>query len=356
MDLYFGTLLMAFMIWTEALILRIRDGHAPWLDILANLHSGQTLMWLLRGLELAVFHYVSTQASLNLLDHLNSWSVWLFAFLAWDFCFYWLHRLHHKIPMLWKIHAVHHQGENYNLSLGVRNAWISSLSSIPFFVGLAWIGLPIEIFATIAGIHYFVQFYNHTALVKRSGILEYFMVTPSLHRVHHATQRIYLDRNFGGTLNIWDRIFKTRQVELRNTPPTFGVRQPVHSHNPGWLNLSPYLKGPHSFPAELGLNELRSVCIGGFLLFGLFMDYVGSQDQLSWISRLLYVGLTTIAALAWGGIADGRSWGRALWFYTIIALFFGAWNWWPGILVKIFSFALLVHGIWNFRHSVIKIS
>jgi sterol desaturase/sphingolipid hydroxylase (fatty acid hydroxylase superfamily) len=351
MNLFYGTLLMAILLWAEALWTRWRTGRGPWLEVLANLHSGQTLMWFFRGVELSVYAWVYTQMSLGLLDFLPTWLLWILAFIAWDFCFYWLHRLHHKIPLLWKIHAVHHQGERFDLSLGVRNAWLSSLGSIPFFVGLAWIGIPLEVFVSVAALHYFVQFYNHNGLVKSSGLLESFMVTPSLHRVHHGMNPRYLDRNFGGTLNIWDRFFGTRQIEIPEDPPRFGVKQSVRSYNPGWQNLCPWIRAASPEPQLLSTWARRSAAVLGLLLFGQFLYYVETQNTLTLIQTIAYITLTTLSALCWGALADGRAWaiGASLLLAGVgMALSFVLW---PTTLIQILSLGILLQSFYHYARS-----
>lgn len=139
----------------------------PWRDVILNLNSGHVLMWLCRGVEVAGFTWLYSHASLHWADGWHPVAGWAFTFVAWDLGFYWLHRMHHKLGFLWAIHAVHHEGEHFNLSLGVRNAWLSSLTSLPFFVPLALLGVTPEMFVAVSGLHYSVQFYNHCGLVGR---------------------------------------------------------------------------------------------------------------------------------------------------------------------------------------------
>jgi len=143
MNLALGTGLMLLMVIIELLILKFyKKEEIPWKDVVFNLNSGHILMWILRGAELAVFYFFLHNYSLNLF---TSWSfipIWVFTFVAWDFCFYWLHRLHHKVKLFWMVHVVHHEGEEFNLSLGIRNSWYSSVTSIPFFIILAILGVP----------------------------------------------------------------------------------------------------------------------------------------------------------------------------------------------------------------------
>jgi len=125
-----------------------------------------------RGVEIFLFGVLLQHVNLHVVDQWPPVWQWIFAFIAWDFCFYWMHRLHHKIGVLWAVHVVHHQGEHFSLSLGSRNSWYSSLSNFPFIAVLAVLGVPLEIFVTVSSIHYSVQFYNHNGIIGKSGWLE----------------------------------------------------------------------------------------------------------------------------------------------------------------------------------------
>ncbi len=166
--------------------------------------------------------------------------LWLFAIVAWDFCYYWAHRLGHEISVLWAAHAVHHQSEDYNLSTALRQTSTSFLFNWIFYLPLFVIGLPLEVVATANAINLIYQFWVHTQHVRRLGWLDRVFVTPSNHRVHHAQNEIYIDRNYGGILILWDRLFGTFQEELDEEPVVFGVRKPLQSWNPFWANLQVY--------------------------------------------------------------------------------------------------------------------
>jgi Fatty acid hydroxylase superfamily len=197
------------------------------------------------------------------LHWVDQWPVawqWVFAFIGWDFCFYWMHRMHHKLPIFWAVHVVHHQGEHFNLSLGIRNSWYSSLTSFLFVAILAVLGVPLEIFIAVSSFHYSVQFYNHNALVGKSGWLDKIMVTPSNHRVHHGMDPIYVNKNFGGTLLIWDKLFGTYQAERDDVPLRYGVSGSVSSNNPLWANNSPLQKFVQTHLPSL--QNLTKLCTG----------------------------------------------------------------------------------------------
>lgn len=312
-------LVMIIMVLAEIVILKyFRGKPIPWLEIIANLHSGQVVLWLFRGVEIVAFGWLLEVFSLQ---WVSNWSVpvqWLFAFVAWDFCFYWMHRLHHQVPFLWSIHSVHHQGEDFNLTLATRNSWYSSLSNFPFIAVLALLGVPLEIFVVVSSIHYSVQFYNHTALVGKSGFLDRVLVTPSNHRVHHGVHPMYIDRNFGGTLLLWDKLFGSYQVERDDIATRFGLRQTVFSYNPFWFNhkrLFDYFNGASGSFNRVPLTCLPSGFIGcaGVLLFLLVIYYVNEQGRASALSEWSFFTALILASFSLGGMADKRKWGLFMW-------------------------------------------
>ncbi|MDH3433689.1 MAG: sterol desaturase family protein [Gammaproteobacteria bacterium] len=166
--------------------------------------------------------------------------LWITAALAWDFCYYWFHRLSHEISILWASHAVHHQSEDYNLSTALRQTSTGFLFSWIFYLPLFLIGFPLEVVITVNAVSLIYQFWVHTQVVRRMGWLDYILVTPSNHRVHHAQNERYIDKNYGGILIIWDRLFGTFADEREDDPVVFGVRKPLQNWNPFWANLQVY--------------------------------------------------------------------------------------------------------------------
>jgi len=166
--------------------------------------------------------------------------VWLLAFVLYDFCYYWLHRLGHERNVLWAAHSVHHQSEEYNLTTALRQTSSGFLFSWIFYLPLALIGVPPLVFVTVASLNLLYQFWVHTRHVPKLGWLEWVLITPSNHRVHHAQNPLYLDRNYGGVFILWDRLFGTFQEEDPREPVVFGVTTPLASWNPLWANLQFY--------------------------------------------------------------------------------------------------------------------
>ncbi|MBT8086519.1 MAG: sterol desaturase family protein [Gammaproteobacteria bacterium] len=166
--------------------------------------------------------------------------LWVTAALAWDFCYYWFHRFSHEISVLWAAHAVHHQSEDYNLSTALRQTSTGFLFGWIFYLPLFVIGFPLEVLITVNAVNLIYQFWVHTQLVRRMGALDRILVTPSNHRVHHAQNERYIDKNYGGMLILWDRLFGTFEDEADEEPVVFGVRKPLANWNPVWANLQVY--------------------------------------------------------------------------------------------------------------------
>ena len=167
-------------------------------------------------------------------------ALWAVAIVGWDFCYYWLHRYSHEISVLWAAHAVHHQSEDYNLSTALRQTSSAFLLSWVFYLPMFAIGFPFEVLFAVNAINLIYQFWVHTQIVRRLGVLDGIFSTPSNHRVHHAQNDRYIDKNYGGIFIIWDRMFGTYQAELDEEPVVFGVRKQLASWNPVWANLQVY--------------------------------------------------------------------------------------------------------------------
>lgn len=196
--------------------------------------------------------------------------IWIILFLGVDFFYYWFHRMSHQVNLLWAAHIVHHQSEEYNLTVALRQSWFQGWFSWIFYLPLAVIGFDPLMFLTLSSFNTLYQFWIHTRAIKSMGLLEWILNTPSHHRVHHGSNPKYIDKNHAGTLIIWDRIFGTFQKEEDEV--YYGITTPLASWNPVWANVhywdelwrtarqSPdwrdkinvYLMPPGWFPAHLG--------------------------------------------------------------------------------------------------------
>ena len=183
------------------------------------------------GLQGAAFAYVAVYFNLALFSASNLW-VWILAFFLYDFSYYWMHRLHHEVKILWATHVVHHHGEEFNLSTALRQTSTGFLWKWIFYLPMFLIGIPPEVFVTVAGINLVYQFWVHTEHVGKLGWLEYVFITPSNHRVHHAQNKDYIDANYGGVFILWDRMFGSYKPEKDDVKPIYGTTKPLRSWNP----------------------------------------------------------------------------------------------------------------------------
>ena len=188
------------------------------------------------GLQGAAFAYVAQYYNLKLFSSSSLW-VWIFAFFLYDFCYYWMHRLHHEVKVLWATHVVHHHGEEFNLSTALRQTSTGFLWKWIFYLPIFIVGIPPEVFVTVAGINLVYQFWVHTEHIPKLGWYEYVFVSPSNHRIHHAQNKHYVDANYGGVFIFWDRLFGTYKEELDELKPIYGTAKPLRSWNPFKANL-----------------------------------------------------------------------------------------------------------------------
>ncbi len=187
------------------------------------------------GIYSAVFAHV---ALLSLSP--ASWWVWVLALVLYDFLYYWHHRLGHRVALFWAAHVVHHQSEDYNLSTALRQTGSGWLVGWLLYLPMAVLGVPPLVFGTVALIDLLYQFWVHTQQVGKLGWFDRVFCSPSNHRVHHAVNDVYLDRNYGGIWVVWDRLFGTFQEELDDERCVYGTRAPLRSWNPLWANVEVY--------------------------------------------------------------------------------------------------------------------
>jgi len=190
-------------------------------------------------LTLGIYAWCAGHLALYTLP-VDRWWVWASGLLLYDFLYYWLHRAGHEVNILWAAHVVHHQSEDYNLSTALRQTGSGVLLGWLFYLPMALLGYPLEVFAVVALIDLLYQFWVHTELVGRLGWFDRVFCSPSNHRAHHAVNERYLDRNYGGILIVWDRLFGSFVEEDDADPPVYGTRAPLRSWNPLWANAEVY--------------------------------------------------------------------------------------------------------------------
>ncbi|MBT8293909.1 MAG: sterol desaturase family protein [Eudoraea sp.] len=209
------------------------------LDTVSSISSGLTnILKDTLGLGIIIVSYPYLLENLALTEIKASWLVWVIAFIVIDFAGYWNHRLSHHINFFWNQHVIHHSSEEFNLACALRQSVSNLIGYFPLLLlPAALLGVPSKVIAILAPIHLFAQFWYHTQHIGKMGWLEYVIVTPSQHRVHHAINPKYIDKNLGQVLCIWDRMFGTFQKELAEVPPQYGILKPARTWNPLLINF-----------------------------------------------------------------------------------------------------------------------
>ena len=190
-------------------------------------------------MTIGIYSLVFARLSLWQLPTDAPW-VWVLALLLYDLCYYALHRAGHRCALFWAAHVVHHQSEDYNLSTALRQTSSGWIAGWLFYLPMAVLGFPPLVFAVVALVDLLYQFWVHTQQIGKLGWFDRWFCSPSNHRVHHAVNDRYLDRNYGGILIVWDRLFGSFQEEDDAEPCVYGTRSPLRSWNPLWANLQVY--------------------------------------------------------------------------------------------------------------------
>lgn len=284
--------------------------------------------------------------------------VWILLFVGVDFCYYWFHRLSHQINALWAAHIVHHQSEEYNLTVALRQSWFQSWFAWVFYLPLAWLGFDPLMFVTLSAFNTLYQFWIHTRAIKSLGFLEYIINTPSHHRVHHGSNPKYIDKNHAGTLIIWDRLFGTFQKEEEEV--YYGITTPLSSWNPVWANvhywvelwstarkadtfgdkLRVFIKPPGWFPAKLGgfkaplpideanYKKYDSTAVNQLVYYVFFQFLVALTSgasllflysKLQWPEVIFIASFTIVTLLSCGAILENRSWLKYVEYSRLVA-------------------------------------
>ncbi|NNV55854.1 sterol desaturase family protein [Limnovirga soli] len=209
------------------------------MDMISSLSSGITNVTKdVLGIGITILSYEWLVNHIAIYHVENSLLVYSISFLVLDFAGYWVHRFDHKINFLWNSHIVHHSSEEFNLACALRQSISVFVRIFSFLlIPAALLGVPANVIAVVAPLHLFAQFWYHTRHINKMGILEKFLVTPSHHRVHHAINPEYIDKNMGQIFIFWDKLFGTFQEELAHVPPVYGITRPVQTWNPIKINF-----------------------------------------------------------------------------------------------------------------------
>ena len=299
----------------------------------------------LKVITIAAYQYVFEYWSIFNIP-ITWWSV-ILLILAVDFCYYWAHRMSHEVNLFWGGHVVHHQSEDYNFSVALRQGSFQALWTFWFYIPLAFLGFDTVTFLLISALNTVYQFWIHTETIgKLPKPFELIFNTPSHHRVHHGRNPKYIDKNHAGSLIIWDRLFGTFQEEEET--PTYGITTPINTWNPVWANLQHYVNmtkeirntpglknklrilsnKPGWKPAELGgyqapkevdrtayhkydvhpsIQRSLYVMIQFIILLGATSFYLFNIEQLSLGYQFLFSGLIIWSVAQFGLILDNQS-------------------------------------------------
>jgi hypothetical protein len=320
----------------------------------------------------------------------KGWLYWVSLFLLVDFAYYWAHRMSHEVNLFWGGHVVHHQSEDYNLSVALRQSSFQIVWTFAFNLPLALIGFETLDFALISALNTLYQFWIHTETIKKLGFLEYFLNTPSHHRVHHGRDPKYIDKNHAGSLIIWDKMFGTFQAEEEK--PTYGITKPINSWNAVWANFSHYaemgkdlkriekwsdkvkylFKKPGWLPASLGgyraapevdkttykkYETPAPVALNYYVLFQYALCLVGTglflfkQNEFLLGEKVFFTIIISIVVVNSGVLFENKAWVKwAEWIriivYPILLIAFTFIYFWPPIFIGVAIAYLIISATW----------
>ena len=358
MEVYAKVLLWVVPLFLIMIIAEIAYGHFTGkqthslMDTLSSLSSGMTnILKDVLGLVVVIISYPFLLENFSLITLESTLTLYIVAFICIDFASYWSHRLNHKINIFWNQHVIHHSSEEFNLACALRQSFSDLLGyNALFLIPAAVLGVPQQAITILAPLHLFGQFWYHTQHIGKLGILEYFLVTPSQHRVHHAINPVYIDKNLAAIFCVWDRWFATFQEELEEEPPVYGVLKPVHTWNPliinyqhlwrmmqdAWFTQSwkdkltlwwmptgyrpadvaekfPRKKINTQMPIEKYNSEM-SFLLKGWALFQwlcitfLLLFFLANYESFSAIQALIFGGIILISIFGFTSMMDGYQW------------------------------------------------
>ncbi|QCK14990.1 sterol desaturase family protein [Mangrovivirga cuniculi] len=259
-------------------------------DALTNISCGitqQTTNLFLKVGVLFIYHFI--YENLRILTIEPTWYSMIILFVAADFCYYWSHRMSHEINLFWGGHVVHHQSEDYNLSVALRQGTFQILFTAPFYWPLAILGFDVITFTLISGLVTVYQFWIHTETINKMGWFEKIFNTPSHHRVHHGRNPKYIDKNHAGVFIIWDKMFGTFQEEEER--PVYGVTVPTNSWNPVWVNLKHFKEMAQNMKGMKFKDKLKFT----FNKPGWMPSYLGGMKGIPEVDKKTYIKYDTPA-------------------------------------------------------------
>lgn len=360
-------------------------------DAIANLSCGITSQLsglFLKVLAIGVYEVLFSNFAFFQLE--RNWVYWIALFFLVDFAYYWGHRMSHEINLFWGGHVVHHQSEEYNLSVALRQSSFQTVWTFSFNLPLALLGFETLDFALMSALNTLYQFWIHTETINKLGFLEYFFNTPSHHRVHHGRNPKYIDKNHAGTLIIWDKLFGTFQPEEER--PTYGITKPINSWNAVWANFSHYaemgkdlkrinnwndkfkylFKKPGWLPESLGgyraapevdkatykkYDTPAPAALNYYVLFQYALCLVGTglflfkQADFSIGEKVFFTVIISIVVVNCGVLFENKPW--VMWMewirivtYPFMLIAFTFIFFWPPFLIGVAFVYLIISGVW----------
>jgi len=313
----------------------------------------------------------------------TTWYWTIILFLGVDLAYYWGHRKCHEINIFWAAHVVHHQSTTFNLSVGLRHSIFQKFCTMSFYWPLAFLGFDVALFIICNSANALYQFWIHSSNIGKLGWVEWFLNTPSHHRVHHGTEEKYLDKNHGGVFIIWDKLFGTFQVEEET--PTYGILAPFNSWNPlyaqfatfqqihhdlktvdGWKNkLRLLFAPPGTFPSTFSSKQPhkkqkatpQNQALNRYLLIQFLVIITSSfffllyAQQFTIIEQWMIILTIISSAAILGLILDGRRWAltaeyvRIIWISTLLIILFESWEI-SLVLFPIMGVIMMLYYIW----------
>lgn len=317
-------------------------------DAITNLNIGigsQIMGLLYKGLVLGALTFIFDKFAIFYFPVTSVFS-WVACFILFDFLFYWAHRWSHEMNFFWGAHVVHHQSEEYNLTVALRQSWFHNLIMFFIFIPIPILGFDPIVFIATAAISTIYQFWIHTkAINKLPWIIEFIFNTPSHHRVHHGVDEEYLDKNHGATLIIWDRLFGTFKEE--SYEPTYGTTVQFKSFNPTWANFEyyglmlnamkkmkfadklkmifakpgwmpdylggfqnpePFKDGRNKYTAKVSITGYIYVAIQFALIIWGLVAFMSNFEILSAFYKVFFAALLLLSVTICGGILESKKW------------------------------------------------
>ena len=352
---------------------------------IANVNVGvaeRLLDTLVTGLFFFVYDYLNRHFGIFHIE--ASILMWVGLLISTDFTWYWYHRLAHEINIFWAAHIVHHQSEDFNYTVSARITVFQAIIRTGFWAILPILGFPAEMITSVLLVHGLYPFFIHTRLVGKLGILEYIFVTPSHHRVHHASNPEYLDKNYGDVLIIWDKLFGTFKKE--ESEITYGLTKPLNSNSFLWQHfhfiiellvavrrekglinkvkklfgrpdtVDPNIRGEleekfnifnnkESAGSDLNRYVVFQVITGLVLLF----LFIGFEHHLNWQMQTLFTLLIIITLVNCGAILEQKRWIFYLEYSRLFLLMIAALAYYPSAILFSFMAILILVSIYYFN-------